>query len=89
MRGRATRTGRIHQTHVTTKTKPCDAAREFTTRYLCGADQQRRIRRRLADRVDEVLDNLDERPDRCKVERERVTHNQWLLNDKSANEETQ
>jgi hypothetical protein len=89
MRGKATRMGRTQKAHITTKTKQCDAAREFTTRYLCGADQQRRIHRRLADRADEVLDNLDERSNRCKVERERVTHNQWLINDTSANEETQ
>ena len=87
MRGKATRTGRTQKAHVKTKTKHCDAAREFTTRYLHGADKQRRIRRRLADRADEMLDNLDERPDRCEVERERVTNNQWLLNGKSAYEE--
>ena len=52
--------------------------RVLTKRYLHGADKQRCIRH-LADRADEMLDNLDERSNRCEVERERVTHNQRLL----------
>ena len=43
--------------------------------YLQRADQHGRMRRR----ANEVLDNLNDRGNRREIERERVTHNQWLL----------